>query len=195
MILTAPVVSFLYVLPGWKANVERGAVVALSRKGGSADSQHIPVHDVRDAFAVIETIDDAAKFFEKHGPLDKNREYSLSQIRAEQERLKQNREMDHREFFGPKKDFRHWFEASPLQAELMVGQRPFWSLEALDVITAIRNATFIDHMRQVRVGTCRECGKQFELPPRRKQLYCDTPCQNKASKKRWNQKHGGKQNG
>lgn len=204
MILTAPVVSFLFVLSGWKANVEQGAVVTLSRKGaaGAADPQHVPyvpAHEARDAFAMIETIEDAVRFFERYGPLDNNsndgRRYSLSQIRTKQETLKRYRKMDHRDFFGTKKDLRDWFESSPLQAELMVGQRPFWSVQAIDVNTAIRNATYIDHMRRVRVGTCRHCGKLFELPERRNQLYCDTPCQNKASKKRWNQKHGGKQNG
>jgi hypothetical protein len=195
MVLTAPVVSLLFVLQGWTANIERGSVVTLSRKKSDPNSQYIPVHDVREAFAMIETIEDAAKFFEKHGPLDDNREYSLSQIKNVQERLKHTRQMDHGEFFGPKKDLRHWYEASPLEAKLMVGQRPFWSLEALNVLTAIRNATFIDHMREVRVGTCRQCGKLFELPLRRQQLYCGKSCQNKATKSRWNQKQERNRNG
>jgi hypothetical protein len=198
MILTAPVVSLLYVLPGWTAKVlsrEGGDVVALSRKGSSERSRYIPVHDVREEFAAIVTIEDAEAFFEKHGPFDSNREFSLSQVRTVQERIKHYRTMHHRDFFGPKKDLHHWAEASGLSAQLMVGSRPFWSLEAFDVWTAIKNATFIDHVRQVRAGTCQQCGKLFELPERRKQLYCDKACQNKATKTRWNKKHGGKQDG
>ena len=42
-------------------------------------------------------------------------------------------------------------------------------------------------MRQIRVGTCRQCGKPFELPRRRKQFYCAKTCQNKATKSRWNE--------
>ena len=57
-------------------------------------------------------------------------------------------------------------------AELKVGERLFWHAEAIDVRTAIKNATCIDHARQVRVGTCGQCGHLFELPPRRQQLYC-----------------------
>ena len=82
-----------------------GSVVALSRKKSDANSQYIPVHDVREAFAMIETVDDAVKFFEKHGPLDDNKECSLSQIRSIQERLKHTRQMDHGEFSVRKKTF------------------------------------------------------------------------------------------
>jgi hypothetical protein len=191
MILTTPVVSFLYVLPGWTAkvvNADRGIVISLSRRASDANSQYIQVHDARAAFEAIETIEDATRFFEKHGPLDQNRDYSLSQIKNVQEKLRKTRQMDHQEFFGPKQDFRHWYDASPLQGQLLVGQRPFWSLEALDVLTAIRYATFLDHMRQVKAGTCRRCGKLYELPPQKIQFYCTTKCQTAAGKDRWNQK-------
>lgn len=204
-VLTVPVVSFLYVLPGWMASVTPRGLITLKREG-SAGEKHVPAHEVREAFARIETIEDAQTFFGRHGPMDNqgSREISLSHVRTAQAELKRYRQMEWRDFFSPKKnppDLRHLYEnlrhsyETSLHAELKVGERLFWYAEAIDVRAAIKNANCIDHARQVRVGTCGQCGHLFELPPRRHQLYCGKPCQNKATKTRWYLKHGVKQNG
>jgi hypothetical protein len=192
MVVTAPVVSFLYVLPGWKANVVpkgRGSIITLLREG-NAGEKYVKARGVRDAFEKIKTIDDAASFFERYGPMDNQggREYTLSQVQDDQEMLRQMRLMDHQDFFRHKEFPRKWYESSPVQAQLTVGQRPFWSLEALDVRSAIRHTNYLDHLRKVRAGTCLHCGRLFELPEKKTQLYCKNGCQGKAAKQRWNER-------
>jgi hypothetical protein len=199
MVITAPVVSFLYVLPGWEASVVtrgRVSVATLLRKGNSGE-KYVPAHEVRDAFEKIETIEDVASFFGKFGPMDTQapvdkhsaREYTLTQVEDDQELVRQMRQMDHQDFFRRKEFPRRWYESSPLQAQLMVGQRPFWSIEAFDVRSAIRHTNYMDHLRKVRAGTCLHCGKLFQLPEKKKQLYCKGDgCQGKAAKRRWNEK-------
>jgi hypothetical protein len=174
----------------------RGSVVTLRREG-NAGEKYVKAHEVRDAFEKIETIDDAARFFERYGPMDNKggREYTLSHVQNDQEMVRRMRQMDHQDFFRYKEFPRGWYESSAIQAQLMVGQRPFWSVEALDVREAIRQTNYLDHLRKVRAGTCLHCGSLFELPEKKKQLYCKgSGCQGKAAKQRWNEKRAEEKN-
>jgi hypothetical protein len=181
---------FAFVLPPHPPGWRRNETTTQNRRLRENDP-----FIVRARFFEIETPNDALTFFQDFGP------YSTDLIRMEFSGVKQqqafyrdallNRPIRHEEKpFNPddEESFYDYYLWGNLPVELIF-QQPMKAIAICkDVEAALRATVFLDRLRGLPWRACArpDCGRPFELPPRRLKLYCSAECAHLQSVRSYN---------